>query len=124
MSGGSSIRRRLLVAFMLLAAGLGLTMGMVGLLSYDRLGTHLVDWYARPVMNALIEAEERSRRAEDRGRHNNLVYRGRSGGTHGSAVPGGQADPRNGARWTPACISSTAWRISSSLRSTRACATP
>ena len=74
MSGGSSIRRRLLVAFMLLAAGLGLTMGMVGLLSYDRLGTHLVDWYARPVMNALIEAEERSRRAEDRGRHNNLVY--------------------------------------------------
>lgn len=25
-------------------------------------------------MNALIEAEERSRRAEDRGRHNNLVY--------------------------------------------------
>ena len=42
MSGGSSIRRGLLVAFMLLAAGLGLTMGMVG--------------------------------AEDRGRHNNLVY--------------------------------------------------
>ena len=53
MSGGSPIRRRLLVSFMLLAAGL---------------------WYARPVMNALIEAEERSRRAEDRGRHNNLVY--------------------------------------------------
>ena len=74
MSGGSPIRRRLLVSFMLLAAGLGLTMGMVGLLSYDRLGAHLVDWYARPVMNALIEAEERSRRAEDRGRHNNLVY--------------------------------------------------
>ena len=49
-------------------------MGMVGLFSYDRLGAHLVDWYARPVMNALIEAEERSRRAEDRGRHNNLVY--------------------------------------------------
>ena len=73
MSGGSPIRRRLLVSFMLLAAGLGLTMGMVGLLSYDRLGAHLVDWYARPVMNALIEAEERSRRAEDRGRHNNLV---------------------------------------------------
>ena len=74
MSGGSPIRRRLLVSFMLLAAGLGLTMGMVGLFSYDRLGAHLVDWYARPVMNALIEAEERSRRAEDRGRHNNLVY--------------------------------------------------
>ena len=53
MSGGSPIRRRLLVSFMLLAAGLGLTMGMVGLLSYDRLGAHLVDWYARPVMNAL-----------------------------------------------------------------------
>ena len=64
MSGGSPIRRRLLVSFMLLAAGLGLTMGMVGLLSYDRLGAHLVDWYARPVMNALIEAEERSRRAD------------------------------------------------------------
>ncbi|WP_300718215.1 HAMP domain-containing sensor histidine kinase [uncultured Desulfovibrio sp.] len=74
MSGGSSIRRRLLASFMLLAAGLGLTMGMVGLLAHDRLGAHLVDWYARPIMNALIEAEERSRRAEDRGRHNNLVY--------------------------------------------------
>ena len=33
MSGGSPIRRRLLVSFMLLAAGRGLTMGMVGLLS-------------------------------------------------------------------------------------------
>ena len=76
MSGGSPIRRRLLVSFMLLAAGLGLTMGMVGLLSYDRLGAHLVDWYARPVMNALIEAEERSRRAEDRGRHNNRLLLG------------------------------------------------
>ena len=109
MSGGSPIRRRLLVSFMLLAAGLGLTMGMVGLLSYDRLGAHLVDWYARPVMNALIEAEERSRRAEDRGRHNNLVY---------------GADLANGIPWSPACTFSTAWRISSSSRSTRACVTP
>lgn len=74
MRRGTSIRRRLLASFMLLAAGIGLTMGMVGLLAHDRLAAHLVDWYARPVMNALIEAEERSRLAEDRGRHNYLVY--------------------------------------------------
>ena len=120
MSGGSPIRRRLLVSFMLLAAGLGLTMGMVGLLSYDRLGAHLVDWYARPVMNALIEAEERSRRAEDRGRHNNLVYGADLANLMDLQFRVGKQIPR----WSPACTFSTAWRISSSSRSTRACVTP
>ena len=92
MSGGSPIRRRLLVSFMLLAAGLGLTMGMVGLFSYDRLGAHLVDWYARPVMNALIEAES-ARAAPRTGDGTTIWSTGRPGEPYGSAISGGQTDP-------------------------------
>lgn len=69
----ASIRRRMLAAFVLLALGMGLTLGLVGLFSYDRLGEYLVSWHARPVMEALIEAERRAWEAEDRGRRN-LYY--------------------------------------------------
>ena len=60
MKQRASIRRRMLAAFVLLALGLGLTLGLVGLFSYDRLGAYLVGWHARPVMEALIEAEQRA----------------------------------------------------------------
>lgn len=73
MRQGASIRRRMLAAFVLLALGMGLTLGLVGLFSYDRLGEYLVSWHARPVMEALIEAERRAWEAEDRGRRN-LYY--------------------------------------------------
>lgn len=73
MKQRASIRRRMLAAFVLLALGLGLTLGLVGLFSYDRLGAYLVGWHARPVMEALIEAEQRAWAAEDRGRRN-LYY--------------------------------------------------
>lgn len=63
----------MLAAFVLLALGMGLTLGLVGLFSYDRLGEYLVSWHARPVMEALIEAERRAWEAEDRGRRN-LYY--------------------------------------------------
>lgn len=69
----ASIRRRMLAAFVLLALGMSLTLGLVGLFSYDRLGEYLVSWHARPVMEALIEAEQRAWEAEDRGRRN-LYY--------------------------------------------------
>lgn len=69
----ASIRRRMLAAFVLLALGMGLTLGLVGLFSYGRLGEYLVSWHARPVMEALIEAERRAWEAEDRGRRN-LYY--------------------------------------------------
>ena len=35
MRQGASIRRRMLAAFVLLALGMGLTLGLVGLFSYD-----------------------------------------------------------------------------------------
>ena len=63
----------MLAAFVLLALGMSLTLGLVGLFSYDRLGEYLVSWHARPVMEALIEAEQRAWEAEDRGRRN-LYY--------------------------------------------------
>lgn len=69
----ASIRRRILAAFVLLALGLGLTLGLVGVFSYDRLGAYLVGWHARPIMEALMEAERRAWEAEDRGR-GNLYY--------------------------------------------------
>lgn len=69
----ASIRQRILAAFVLLALGLGLALGLVGVLSYDRLGAYLVGWHARPIMEALMEAERRAWEAEDRGR-GNLYY--------------------------------------------------
>lgn len=69
----ASIRRRILAAFVLLALGLGLALCLVGVFSYDRLGAYLVGWHARPIMEALMEAEQRAWEAEDRGR-GNLYY--------------------------------------------------
>ncbi len=68
MKRRASIRRRMLAAFVLLALGMGLTLGLVGLFSYDRLGAYLVGWHARPVMEALIEAVIEIEADEDRGR--------------------------------------------------------
>lgn len=60
--------RRILVAFVFLALGMGTALGVVGHLSFDYLGTYLVGWHARPVMETLIEAEKRAWEAEDSGR--------------------------------------------------------
>lgn len=60
--------RRILVAFVFLALGMGTALGVVGHLSFDYLGTYLVGWHARPVMETLIEAEKRAWEAEDNGR--------------------------------------------------------
>ena len=62
------IRRRLLLAFILLTVGMGGVMIVVGLVAYERLGRHLLEVNARPVMRLLMEAEERAFYAEDHGR--------------------------------------------------------
>lgn len=62
------IRRRLLLAFVLLTVGMGSVMIGVGYVAYDRLGRHLLEVNARPVMRLLMEAEERAFYAEDHGR--------------------------------------------------------
>lgn len=62
------IRRRLLLAFVLLTVGMGSVMVGVGYVAYDRLGRHLLEVNARPVMRLLMEAEERAFYAEDHGR--------------------------------------------------------
>lgn len=64
----SSVRRRLLLAFVLLSVGMGAAMMVVGLVAYDRLGRHLLEGNARPVMRLLMEAEQRAFLAEDHGR--------------------------------------------------------
>ena len=48
----ASIRRRLLAAFVFLALLMSAALGIVGRLSFDSLGTYLVGWHARPVMDA------------------------------------------------------------------------
>ena len=63
----TSIRRRLLAAFVFLALLMSAALGIVGRLSFDSLGTYLVGWHARPVMDAFIEAEKRAWEAEDNG---------------------------------------------------------
>jgi len=63
----ASIRRRLLAAFVFLALLMSAALGVVGRLSFDSLGTYLVGWHARPVMEAFIEAEKRAWEAEDNG---------------------------------------------------------
>ncbi len=69
----ASIRRRLLAAFVFLALLMSAALGIVGRLSFDSLGTYLVGWHARPVMDAFIEAERRAWEAEDNG-GGNLYY--------------------------------------------------
>lgn len=69
----ASIRRRLLAAFVFLALLMSAALGVVGRLSFDSLGTYLVGWHARPVMEAFIEAEKRAWEAEDNG-GGNLYY--------------------------------------------------
>ncbi|QCC85049.1 HAMP domain-containing histidine kinase [Desulfovibrio desulfuricans] len=69
----TSIRRRLLAAFVFLALLMSAALGIVGRLSFDSLGTYLVGWHARPVMEAFIEAEKRAWEAEDNG-GGNLYY--------------------------------------------------
>ena len=69
----TSIRRRLLAAFVFLALLMSAALGIVGRLSFDSLGTYLVGWHARPVMDAFIEAEKRAWEAEDNG-GGNLYY--------------------------------------------------
>lgn len=63
----ASIRRRLLAAFVFLALSMGAALGLAGRLSFDSLGTALLAWHTRPVMDALMEAERRAWEAEDRG---------------------------------------------------------
>lgn len=69
----TSIRRRLLAAFVFLALLMSAALGIVGRLSFDSLATYLVGWHARPVMEAFIEAEKRAWEAEDNG-GGNLYY--------------------------------------------------
>ena len=65
---GGGIRARILAAFVLLALGLGLAMGLAGYYAHERMAVHLLAWHSRPVMNALIEAEQRAWRAQEHGR--------------------------------------------------------
>lgn len=62
------IRRRLLLSFVLLTVGMGAVMIIAGLVAYERLGRHLLEVNARPIMRLLMEAEERAFYAEDHGR--------------------------------------------------------
>ena len=68
ISRRSSVRRRLLLAFVLLTVGMGAVMMGAGLVAYERLGRHLLEGNARPVMRLLMEAEQRAFLAEDHGR--------------------------------------------------------
>ncbi|WP_304473318.1 HAMP domain-containing sensor histidine kinase [uncultured Desulfovibrio sp.] len=88
-----SIRGRMLAAFALLALGLGLTLGLAGLLSYDRLGAYLVGWHARPVMEALMEAERRAWAAEDRGRRHIYYGEDLAAAMHWRFLAGKQVPP-------------------------------
>lgn len=69
----TSIRRRLLAAFVFLALLMSAALGIVGRLSFDSLATYLLSWHAKPVMEAFIEAEKSAWEAEDNG-EGNLYY--------------------------------------------------
>ena len=86
--------RRILVAFVFLALGMGTALGIVGHLSFDYLGTYLVGWHARPVMETLIEAEKRAWEAEDSGR--DQLYYGEDLATamHWTFLVGKQVSPQ------------------------------
>lgn len=86
--------RRILVAFVFLALGMGTALSIVGHLSFDYLGTYLVGWHARPVMETLIEAEKRAWEAEDSGR--DQLYYGEDLATamHWTFLVGKQVTPQ------------------------------
>ena len=91
---GTVFARRILVAFVFLALGMGTALSIVGHLSFDYLGTYLVGWHARPVMETLIEAEKRAWEAEDRGR--DQLYYGEDLATamHWTFLVGKQVSPQ------------------------------
>lgn len=60
--------RRMIMAFVFLALGMGAALGLAAHFSFEYLGSYLVGWHARPVMETLIEAEKRAWEAEDSGR--------------------------------------------------------
>lgn len=91
---GTVFARRILVAFVFLALGMGTALSIVGHLSFDYLGTYLVGWHARPVMETLIEAEKRAWEAEDSGR--DQLYYGEDLATamHWTFLVGKQVSPQ------------------------------
>ena len=91
---GTVFARRILVAFVFLALGMGTALSIVGHLSFDYLGTYLVGWHARPVMETLIEAEKLAWEAEDRGR--DQLYYGEDLATamHWTFLVGKQVSPQ------------------------------
>lgn len=59
------IRFRLVVAFMALALLVGVGTALAGFAASERIGAYLVEWHVSPIMDMLIEAEERAWLAED-----------------------------------------------------------
>lgn len=64
----SGIRVRLVGAFMALALLVGVGTALAGFFASERIGAYLIEWHVSPIMDMLIEAEERAWRAEDDGR--------------------------------------------------------
>lgn len=64
----SGIRLRLVAAFLLLSLLVGVGTALAGFFASERIGAYLVEWHVSPIMDMLIEAEERAWRAEDDGR--------------------------------------------------------
>lgn len=64
----SGIRVRLVAAFMTLALLVGVGTALAGFFASERIGAYLIEWHVSPIMDMLIEAEERAWRAEDDGR--------------------------------------------------------
>lgn len=62
------IRIRLVAAFMTLALLVGVGTALAGFFASERIGAYLIEWHVSPIMDMLIEAEERAWRAEDDGR--------------------------------------------------------
>lgn len=85
--------RRMLMAFVLLALGMGAVLGLAAHLSFEYLGSYLVGWHAKPVMETLIEAEKRAWEAEDSGR--DRLYYGEDLATamHWTFLVGKQVSP-------------------------------
>lgn len=86
--------RRMIMAFVLLALGMGAVLGLAAHLSFEYLGSYLVGWHARPVMETLIEAEKRAWEAEDSGR--DQLYYGEDLATamHWTFLVGKQVSPQ------------------------------
>ena len=63
----NGIRFRLVAAFVALALLVGAGTALAGFFASERIGAYLVEWHVSPIMDMLIEAEERAWRAEDDG---------------------------------------------------------